>query len=373
MRFTQLSVVRQRVKVGTPLPFNVFNNDETLLLSKGYVVQSGEQLENLLARGTLVDIAEVFQGADAIRQAPAAMLGKLWSDNISRIHRTLSEITPETFKAALDEAAKPVESLIDRDPDLAILQVMRQEGNEHMQYGLNHAIHTAIVCRLVAKRLDWSDDESNRAFKAALTMNISMFELQGILAQQASRPNDEQMKQIRSHPTRSRVLLEKAGVTDRDWLLGVEQHHETTDRLGYPLGIANPSELATLLNRADIYAAKLSPRASREPLPADRAGRELFMRDPGNPMTAALVKEFGVYPPGCYVSLASGEVGVVIKRGPTVMAPVVAVLVSKNGAPVHEHIKRETSNPAYAVAGAVPLKQMKVRMAPESLALLAAA
>ena len=373
MRFTQLSVVRQRVNVGAPLPFNVFSNDQTLLLSKGYVVQSADQMALLFARGTLVDIAEVFQSADAIKHAPAKMLGKLWTDNISRIHRTLSNITPETFLKAIEEASKPVESLIDRDPDLAILQVMRQEGNEHTQYGLNHAVHTAIVCRLVAKRLEWSEDEANRAFKAALTMNASMFELQGILAKHVGRPSDEQRKLIRSHPTRSREILEQSGVTDKVWLAGVEQHHETSDRLGYPSGIGNPSELGTLLNRADIYAAKLSPRANRDSVPADRAGRELFMRDPGNPMTAALVKEFGVYPPGCYVSLASGEVGVVVKRGPTVMAPVVAVLVNTHGVPVHEHVKRETSNPAYAVSGAVPPKQMKVRMAPESLALLAAA
>jgi HD-GYP domain-containing protein (c-di-GMP phosphodiesterase class II) len=200
-----------------------------------------------------------------------------------------------------------------------------------------------------------------------------MFELQGVLAQQPGRPTDEQMRQIRSHPVRSRAMLEQAGVTDKDWLVGVEQHHETGDRMGYPMGIGTPSELATLLNRADIYAAKLSPRAGRDPLPADRAGRELFMRDPGNPMTAALVKEFGVYPPGCYVSLASGETGVVVKRGPTVMAPVVAVLVDRHGVPVVVNVKRDTANPAYAVAGAVPPQQMKVRMAPESLAVLAAA
>jgi HD-GYP domain-containing protein (c-di-GMP phosphodiesterase class II) len=373
MRFTQLSVVRHRVTVGSPLPFNVFNNDQTLLLAKGYVVQSAQQLENLFERGTLVDLAEVFRGADAVRHAPANMLGQLWSDNITRMHRTLSQARPEAFREALDDAAKPVEALIDRDPDLAILQVMRQEGNLHMQYGLNHAIHTAIVCRLVAKRLEWSEDEANRAFKAALTMNLSMFELQGVLAQQPGRPTDEQMRQIRSHPVRSRAMLEQAGVTDKDWLVGVEQHHETGDRMGYPMGIGTPSELATLLNRADIYAAKLSPRAGRDPLPADRAGRELFMRDPGNPMTAALVKEFGVYPPGCYVSLASGETGVVVKRGPTVMAPVVAVLVDRHGVPVVVNVKRDTANPAYAVAGAVPPQQMKVRMAPESLAVLAAA
>jgi HD-GYP domain-containing protein (c-di-GMP phosphodiesterase class II) len=266
-----------------------------------------------------------------------------------------------------------VQTLIDRDPDLAILQVLRQEGNSNLQYGLNHAVHTAIVCRLVAQRLRWSDDESNRAFKAALTMNLSMFELQGVLANHPGRPNDEQRALIKSHPVRSRQLLEQAGVTDDIWLTAVAQHHETPDRSGYPHGIANPSELASLLHRADVYAAKLSPRAGRDPLPADRAGRELFMRDPGNPITAALVKEFGVYPPGCYVALASGEIGVVVKRGPTVMAPVVAVLVNKNGEGVLEPLRRETHNPAHAVTGTVAARSIRIRLSPEKLAALTVA
>jgi HD-GYP domain-containing protein (c-di-GMP phosphodiesterase class II) len=286
------------------------------------------------------------------------------------VHRTLTNVPPEKLRAALDEACKPVEALIDRDPDLAILQVMRQEGNQHTQYGLNHAIHTGVVCRLVAKRLAWSEPESQRAFKAAMTMNLSMFELQGILSQHPGRPSDEQMRQIRSHPRRSRVMLENAGVTDSDWLQSVEQHHETSDGMGYPAGLRSPTELATLLNRADIYAAKLSPRASREAMAPDRAGRELFMRDPGNPMTAALVKEFGVYPPGCYVSLASGEKGVVIKRGPTVMSPQVVVLVDAQDTAVRELIKRDTSQSTYAVTGSVKPTVMKVRVAPEKLALL---
>ncbi len=373
MRYTQLSVVRHRVSVGEPLPFNVYNNDQTLLLAKGYTVVGVDQMEALFARGTLVDLAELHRSPQAIKEAPAQLLSALWSDNISRMHKTLSSAEGENFRAALDEAAKPVENLIDRDPDLAILQVLRQEGNENTKYGLNHAIHTAIVCRLVAKRLQWSDDESNRAFKAALTMNLSMFELQGILANHPGRPNEEQKRQIQTHPVRSRAMLEQAGVTDGDWLLAVEQHHESGDRSGYPHGIGNPSELATLLARADVYAAKLSPRASRDPLPADRAGREIFMRDPGNPLTAALVKEFGVYPPGCYVALASGEIGVVVKRGPNVMAPVVAVLVNKHGEAVLDAIRRETSNPAHKVEGVVPARNIKIRLSQEKLAALAVA
>jgi ribosomal protein L2 len=60
-----------------------------------------------------------------------------------------------------------------------------------------------------------------------------------------------------------------------------------------------------------VYTSKLAARSSRDALAADIAGRQMFMQDPGHPMTAALVKEFGIYPPGCHVRLNSGELRMV--------------------------------------------------------------
>ena len=78
--------------------------------------------------------------------------------------------------------------------------------------------------------------------------------------------------------------------------------------------------------RADLYTAKLASRERRAALTADDAGRQMFSQDPGNSMTAALMKVFGAYPPGCYVRLASGAIGVVVERGPTVTTPIVACI-----------------------------------------------
>ena len=116
-------------------------------------------------------------------------------------------------------------------------------------------------------------------------------------------------------------MLELSGVTDRDWLDGVADHHVAPDGSGYPAGHHESNDFAALVRRADIYTAKLSPRTTRSAMAADRAGRAMFMYDPGNSMTAALVKEFGVYPPGCFVKLVSGETAVVVKRGPSVVTP----------------------------------------------------
>lgn len=367
-----LAMVKDRVVAGQPLPFNVYRPDATLLLARGQVVQTPVQMASLFERGSLVDLSELRAPAQAIDDVPRHQLPALWRDSMARVGEVLLRPGEAGFRDALDACVTPVEALIQRDPDLAIFQVLRQEGNARVQYGLTHSMHAAIVARLIGTRLGWPEADLQRAFRAALTMNVAMLGLQGQLAEQTDPPTPEQRRLIHDHPLQGRALLERSGVSDVDWLLAVEQHHEERDGSGYPTGTRQPSELATLLHRADVYTAKLSARATREAEAADRAGREIFMQDPGHPVCAALVKEFGVYPPGCFVALASGETGVVVKRGPTVMTPVVAAMTSPSGAPLAEPVRRDTLMPLYAIVGVLQPRQMRARLAPEKLVLLTA-
>ena len=373
MQFSPLAVVKHRLAVGQPLPFNVRNADHTLLLARGQVVDSHDQMDALFTRGALVDIAELRAPEDRIKAAPPEQLPKLWSQCMDRVGETLQSCTHEGFRAALDEVSAPVQALIERDSDLAIFQVLRQEGNRYTQYGIDHSIHTAITAFLVAQRLGWDPASVQKVFKVALTMNLSMLELQGQLAAQHAPVTAEQREAILSHPQRSVQMLELAGVTDRDWLDGVADHHVAPDGSGYPAGRREVNDFAALVRRADIYTAKLSPRSTRAAMAADRAGRSMFMHDPGNSMTAALVKEFGVYPPGCFVKLVSGETAVVVKRGASVVTPLVAALTTSSGAALSEPQPRDTSKREHAIAGVVGEGVVPVRPAPEKLVTLALA
>jgi hypothetical protein len=140
---------------------------------------------------------------------------------------------------------------------------------------------------------------------------------------------------------------------------------------GYPKGCQDVADMASLLRRADVYTAKLSPRNSRLALPANQAGRDLFLQDGQHPMAAAVVKEFGVYPPGCFVQLQCGEVGIVIRRGPNANTPVVAALTSRTGEALMEPAKRNTDQRGYGVVGVVPESALRVRVSAEKLAVLA--
>ncbi len=373
MQFSQLAAVKHRVAVGQPLPFNVRNADHTLLLARGQVVDTYDQMEALFTRGALVDLAELRSPQENVKEAPPELLPKLWRQCMERVGDTLQGGTQEGFGQALDDVSAPVTALIERDSDLAIFQVLRQDGNAFTQYGVTHSIHAAITSFLVAQRLGWDEADVQKVFKVALTMNLSMLELQGQLAQQTTPVTPEQRALIHSHPQRSVEMLRLSGITDGEWLDAVAHHHVAPDGSGYPADVHEVNDLAALVRRADIYTAKLSPRSGRDAIAADRAGRAMFMYDPGNSMTAALVKEFGVYPPGCFVKLVSGETAVVVKRGPSVVTPLVAALTTPSGTALADPEPRDTSKREHTIAGVIGERAVSVKLAPEKLMKLALA
>jgi hypothetical protein len=353
MQLAALATVAHRIRPGAPLPFNVRHADSTLLLARGQVVRDAGHLQALCERGALVDLEELIDARERVARADRRELPGLWRQGLQAVEQALRQPGPATFREALDSACEPVLALVERDPDLAIFQVLRRQAGPGLAYGIQRSIQSALTAWLVAQRLGWEAGESLRAFKAALTMNLSMLELQGAMAQQTTPPTPQQRGELATHPMRSVQMLQAAGVTDADWLRAVLDHHEQEDGGGYPSGRSDVGELASLLRRADVYTSKLAGRGYRSALAADIAGRQMFMQDPGHPMTAALVKEFGVYPPGSTVRLASGEVGIVVQRGASITTPVVACLTDAQGRTLPAPVRRDTADRRHSVVAVV--------------------
>ena len=371
MQFCPLSTVKQRITLGAPLPFNVRDADRTLLLARGQFIASQEQLEALLARGALVDLDELRRPGAEASDTPVAELPSLWNQSLDRMGTVLRASVQIDFTSALDAAARPVLALIDRDPDLAIFQIVRQDSAGRAPYGVTHSLHTAIAGELAARRLGWDEPRRRTLFKAALTMNLAMLELQSRLSTQVTPVTPAQRDAIREHAQGSVAILQAAGITDREWLDAVAHHHEVPTGVGYPQQLAEVGELASMLRRADVFTAKLSPRVTRAALAANQAARQMFLQDQGHPMSAALVKEFGVYPPGCCVRLASGEVGLVVKRGDTATTPIVAALTNRKGEPMIDPVRRNSALAEHTIVEVVDEKSLRVRVSPEKLVVLA--
>jgi HD-GYP domain-containing protein (c-di-GMP phosphodiesterase class II) len=294
----------------------------------------------------------------------------LWKQTTARLDLLFASLPEPGFAGRCDSFAGQLMALTDRDPDIGIYLSMRQDPNRLSLYGLSHALHCALLGQLAARRAGWPDARVRTLVKAALTMNLSIVEVQGRFATMG-RLNDTQRAQIRAHPQAAHDALQAAGVTDADWLQAVLQHHEQPDGGGYPSGTSDIGEMALLLRMADVFMAKISPRTERPAMPIQEAARQLFAEAKANPrasvLAAAVIKEYGIYPPGNFVQLASGETAVVVRRGATAHTPTAAAVTDKNGIPIVRTLLRNTAEPGFAIKSLVAENKMLLRVPPERL------
>lgn len=366
-----LQLVLSQVAIGVPLPFGVRDAQGTLLLAKGQVVNDDAHLAELFDRGVYADADEVqraqrqLQPLDAGKATRKLTLIDRWEQLIWQLDGVLKSVAEPGLPERVGVLSEALLALQRRDPDIGIYTAMRQDPKRLATYGLTHSLYAAMACGLAASRLAWSEADSSRIVSAALTMNLSIIELQGRMATQGGKPTAPQLERLRAHPEAAVAALAAAGITDSLWLEAVAQHHERPDGAGYPRGLTAPAELGMALRQADVLLAKISPRADRAPLPIQQAHRDLFADGGGGPFATALIKEFGIYPPGDFVRLKSGELAVVVRRGATAMLPEVAAITDRNGTPIIEAPRRDTSRPEYAIVGLVADKRLVLRVPPE--------
>ena len=370
-----LRLPRPMVKVGVLLPWNVYDGDGLLLLSRGHVVENENQLDQLLLRGAFVD-AEAARVVERERVTPEPPkrpmappnLFALWDQTTEALKTLLHnwEGQPD-FAGRVDRFAHHILGLLDVNPDVGIYRTVRQDNAQNVHYGYSHSVHTAVLCILMSRHLQWPTNRMMSLVKAALTMNITILDLQGQMAGQNMPMRDSQRLVIEQHPAQSVALLKKAGITDADWLEAVAQHHERPDGSGYPVAATEICEMAVALRVTDVFMAKISPRALREALSPQEAVRQLYREDNGGPLSTAVIKEFGIYPPGDFVKLASGELGIVVQRTSNARAPIVAVITDTAGRLISQTIRHDSGQAKYAIVGKETDKAMLKRLPPERL------
>lgn len=377
-----LRLPRAQVRLGMALPWSVRDQQGTLLLSRGHIVENEEQLVELLARGAFVDEAEAKAAAAAAAAGkllissgdPRSTMGTpvsvfdLWDQTTEGLKQLLSDMAPESdFAGRMDGFASHIVATFDVNPDIAIYRSVRQDHAQNFYYGYTHAVLTAVLCILIARHLRWPAPKMMSLVKAALTMNMAIFELQGQMAAQDHPMRDKQRAALLLHPAHAVEALEKSGIADADWLTAVAQHHERADGTGYPAGLTEISELAAVLRVADVFMAKISPRTLHAAVSPKEAITQLYKEDKGGPLSTALIKEFGIYPPGDFVKLASGELGVVVQRTANARAPIVAAITDASGQPVAKTVRHDTGQAERAIVDSVADKSMLKRLVPERL------
>lgn len=393
-RMNLVTINLDSIRIGQPLPFTLRGEDGTLLAHKGFVVVSRESLR--VASGGRdqlfidVDESEGFRRAyvgklyDLVREDRA--LGQIadaqlsskdlsanradtesdiadWLDLQVQANAMLRDVNPETFQTRLGKLQRQLTRQLHGNPDGTLFALIHLSATEVRLYSATHAMLVSVMCSLAAREvLKWPTELETTVGSAALTMNIGMTELQDRLAVQREAPSPEQRRQIDRHAAASVSGLQKRGVTQADWLEAVAHHHDKTP--GALESRSQGQRMARLIQRADMFAARLAPRASRVPEPPAAAMQACYFDENRqiDAAGAALIKTVGIYSPGSLVRLTTNEIAVVTQRGSNTTTPKVAVLINRNGMPTGELIVRDTSQRDYKIVASVPHREVKVQI-----------
>lgn len=304
--------------------------------------------------------------AEALAEAPRIKLAQAvlaWQGVQTRAGALLAEEPQAGFGERVHALQAELVALVERDPDTALLILVTAATGEPRNYSVTHALLVAVVCELAARHLPALAPDRHLSLRcAALTMNLAMTALQDTLALQAEAPDAEQRAQIDGHGERAAASLSAAGVSDGLWLDAVAHHHDA--RPGPLAELPAAQQLARLIQRADIFAARLSPRSKRHALSATAAAQAAYLdeRRRADEAGTAIIKATGIYPPGTYVRLVNGELAVVLRRGQRANQPLVASVQSRDGDVLAPPVVRHTTLRQHEVARGVAPHDVKVRL-----------
>lgn len=399
-----LELSPETITIGRPLPYALRDANGTLLARRGFVISSRDDLNDIRGRGIglYIDAAEserhqkayVGKLYDLVRDekplgqiAQARLstrdldMGRMlppesmtnWRDIQVQGTRLLRDLHPDSFATELDRLHHRLTQECQRNPDGMLFALFHLSARGPHYYSATHAMLVAMACTLAAREvLDWDEALTTTLGKAAMTMNIAMTSLQDSLATQIEPPVAEQRRQIAAHPAQGVQLLREMGITDEDWLEAVRDHHATGPG---DLGPRTPAQrMARLIQRADMFVARLAPRASRKAQSNAQAMQACYFDE--NHATdeagSALIKAVGVYSPGSLVRLANDEVGMVVRRGANTTSPRVAIVINRDGYATGEYLLRDTSQRAQRVVANLPVHECKVEVNLEKMLALTA-
>lgn len=369
MKLVPIQQVGGHIKPGAALPFGVRDAEGKLLLAKGQMVPNDQMRDALLNRGVFVDLDELRD--PSARGNDSGTGGEdffaRWEALQTRLSVLLRAPQETLFLPRVKECAAQVIGWSERFTDQLIFVVVQHDHTRHEVYGLVHLQHAAAVVAVLSRRLGWTPERQKSAVGAALTMNLAIIDLQGRLASRGGKLLPPQRAAINRHPDEAVAWLRNAGLDDAEWLAAVAQHHEQPGGGGYPQGLPEPGEMAQLLRLADIFLAKLASRGGRPGLPAPQAAKSLYTGSNGHPLAALLVKEFGMFPPGTLVKLASGETAVAVRRGAAGNTPIVSAVMNRHGDPLGAPVRRDTSLAEHAITGLAAAQSLRVKLSPHQL------
>jgi HD-GYP domain-containing protein (c-di-GMP phosphodiesterase class II) len=344
------------LQIGQVLTWNLLDAQGDVVMRRGEILSDQARLHSLLQSGLFTEQPALAEGS-VLRSLNSI------DSKLERLLLNLGQL-PNAQQELLRLAQQLIQA-VDLNHEIALACILLNQiaGS----YAIRHCVETAIVAHLVACAMGKTPDEQQRIVAATLTMNIGMLRHQEQLQSSRQVLSSEERQLVFHHPEESATLLKHAGIEDSEWVSYVLAHHECDDGSGYPYGkdMNDIPENAKIISQADRYCALISARNYRKSMLPNLALQELFVSKPSGldpKLIGPFIQQLSPYPPGTFVRLKNGEIGVVSKRPTTDSVVQVHALVSPSGIPLLPFpVVREADGPLFQIREALHEDEADIR------------
>lgn len=145
------------------------------------------------------------------------------------------------------------------------------------KYTNGHSVRVAEYSRLIARKLNMSEQEQNHIYRIGLLHDIGKIGVPDDIINKTTRLTDDEYAVIKTHPIIGAEILGNMSELP-DIVIGAKYHHERYDGMGYPEGLSgeNIPLVARIIGVADAYDAMTSNRSYREGLPQQVVRNEII-------------------------------------------------------------------------------------------------
>ncbi len=247
--------------------------------------------------------------------------GILYQQGLGQAKMALKRIS-DGYATGLKSADQIVKSFQDalqtKETSMALMDIMITTPSEDCF--IAHSLNVSILAMMVGRDFEMSDEEIYAMGLGALLHDIGKEQLPSSIRRK--RPGFTKMEQNewRRHATMGEESVARYTGLPPESLDIITQHHERLNGSGFPKGLKGEqvSRMAQIVMVVDEYD-NLSSRfnVERNLTPAEALsnlyndGQAQGEGELSEEMIVALVQIFGVYPPGTFVELDDGTLGLV--------------------------------------------------------------
>ena len=193
---------------------------------------------------------------------------------------------------------------------------MSKIKHEH-EYTAEHSLNVCILAIAFGRHLKFDEMELNKIGLCGLLHDVGKMKVPNEILDKPESLTDEEKQLMNEHPALGHQILTEAKGVIPAALDVVLNHHERPDGDGYPRGLRADefTEYAKIIAVVDAYDAMTSDRCysrAKSPLEAQKILYDNRGSQFDEECALAFMQAIGPYPPGTWVELRNGMVGVVL-------------------------------------------------------------